>query len=55
MASSDVSSVSEVFSIREFFESMQEDNIVIQDIPDQNERNTEGKLSEHFKKFKFSP
>jgi hypothetical protein len=51
MASSSVSSDSEVFSIREFFESMQEDNIVIQDITDQNERNIEGKLSEHFKKF----
>jgi hypothetical protein len=45
MATLKVSSDSEVFSIREFFESMQEDNIVIQDIPDQNESNIEGKLS----------
>jgi hypothetical protein len=50
MASSNTSSDSEVFSIKEFFESLQDDNTVIQDMPDQSNINVKSKK---FKKFKF--
>ena len=48
MSSSDVSRDSEVFSIKEFFESMQIDITSIKDIPEQNGRNVEGKDANPF-------
>ncbi len=43
MTSLSPSSDYEVFSIKEFFESLQENNTDIPDIPDQNNRSVESK------------